>query len=49
MLTVDLPQSDAIFLKACLAETAAALCDRHVPAFDFFGGAPLSILELLPT
>ena len=44
VLVVDLPQSDAIFLKAYLAETAEALCDGHVAAFDFFGGVPLSIL-----
>ena len=41
VLVVDLPQSDAIFLKAYHAE---ALCDGHVAAFDFFGGVPLSIL-----
>ena len=44
VLTVDLPQSDAIFLKAYLAETAEAFCDGHVAAFDFFGGVPQSIL-----
>jgi transposase len=44
VLVVDLPQSDAIFLKAYHAETAEALCDGHVAAFDFFGGVPLSIL-----
>lgn len=44
VLVVDLPQSDAIFLKAYLSETAEALCDGHVAAFDFFGGVPLSIL-----
>jgi transposase len=44
VLVVDLPQSDAIFLKAYLAETAEALCDGHVAAFAFFGGVPLSIL-----
>ena len=43
-LVVDMPQSDAIFLKAYLAETAEASCDGHVAAFDFFGGAPQSIL-----
>ncbi len=43
-LVVDLPQSDAIFLKAYLAETAEAFCDGHVAAFDFFGGVPQSIL-----
>jgi len=41
---VDMPQSDAIFLKAYLAETAEASCDGHVAAFDFFGGVPRSIL-----
>lgn len=44
VLVVDLPQSDAIFLRAYLSETAEALCDGHVAAFDFFGGVPLSIL-----
>jgi transposase len=44
VLVVDLPQSDAIFLKAYHAETAEALCDGHVAAFDFFGGVPQSIL-----
>lgn len=43
-LVMDLPHSDAIFLKAYLAETAEALCDGHVAAFDFFGGVPRSIL-----
>ena len=43
-LVMDLPHSDAIFLKAYLAETAEALCDGHVAAFDFFGGVPQSIL-----
>jgi transposase len=44
VLVVDLPHSDSIFLKAYHAETAEALCDGHVAAFDFFGGVPLSIL-----
>ena len=44
VLVVDLPQSDAIFLKAYLFEAAEALCDGHVAAFDFFGGVPQSIL-----
>ena len=43
-LVVDLPQSDAIFVKAYPAETAEAFCDGHVAALDFFGGVPLSIL-----
>ncbi|MFT7390862.1 MAG: hypothetical protein ACI9ZH_001088 [Paracoccaceae bacterium] len=41
---VDLPQSDAMFLKAYPAETAEAFCDGHVAAFAIFGGVPLSIL-----
>lgn len=41
---MDLPQSDAVFVKAYHAETAEAFCDGHVEAFDFFGGVPLSIL-----
>ena len=41
---MDLPQSDAIFVKAYHAETAEAFCDGHVEAFAFFGGVPLSIL-----
>lgn len=43
-LVVDLPHSDAIFVKAYPAETAEAFCDGHVAAFAFFGGIPLSIL-----
>jgi transposase len=43
-LVVDLPQSDAMFVKAYPAETAEAFCDGHVAAFAFFGGVPLSIL-----
>lgn len=41
---MDLPQSDAIFVKAYHAETAEAFCDGHIAAFAFFGGVPLSIL-----
>ena len=41
---MDLPHSDAIFIKAYPAETAEAFCDGHVEAFAFFGGVPLSIL-----
>ena len=43
-LVVDLPSSDAIFVKAYPAETAEAFCDGHVAAFAFFGGVPQSIL-----
>ncbi|MEM1151563.1 MAG: IS21 family transposase [Pseudomonadota bacterium] len=41
---MDLPQSNAVFVKAYHAETAEAFCDGHVEAFAFFGGVPLSIL-----
>jgi transposase len=42
---VDLPQSDACFVKAYPAETAEAFCDGHVSAFAFFGAVPCSILN----
>jgi transposase len=41
---MDLPHSDAIFVKAYPAETTEAFLDGHVAAFDFFGGLPLSLL-----
>jgi transposase len=41
---LDLPHSDACFVKAYPAETAEAFCDGHNAAFAFFGGVPLSIL-----
>lgn len=41
---LDLPHSDAIFVKAYPRETTEAFCDGHVSAFEFFGGIPLSIL-----
>ena len=41
---LDLPPSDACFVKAYPAETTEAFCDGHVAAFGFFGGIPLSIL-----
>ena len=41
---MDLPQSDACFVKAYPAETTEAFLDGHVSAFVFFGGVPLSIL-----
>ena len=43
-LVMDLPHSDACFLKAYPAETTEAFCDAHVAAFAFFGGVPASIL-----
>ena len=41
---MDLPQSDAPFVKAYPAETTEAFLDGHVSAFAFFGRVPLSIL-----
>jgi transposase len=41
---MDLPQSDAPFVKAYPAETTEAFLDGHVSAFAFFGGVPLSLL-----
>ena len=40
---LDLPHSDASFVKAYPAETTEAFCDGHVSAFSFLGGVPLSI------
>ncbi len=41
---MDLPHSDAAFMKAYPAETTEAFLDGHVSAFAFFGGVPQSIL-----
>jgi len=41
---MDLPDSDACYVKAYPAETAEAFCDGHVSAFAFFSGVPWSIL-----
>jgi transposase len=41
---LDLPHSDACFLKAYPAERTEALCDGHNAAFAFLGGVPQSIL-----
>lgn len=43
-ICLDLPHSDACFVKAYPAETAEAFCDGHNAAFAFFGGVPLSML-----
>jgi len=43
-LVMDLPHSDACFIKAYPGETTEAFCDGHIAAFEFFGGVPLSIL-----
>jgi transposase len=41
---MDLPHSDAPFMKAYPAETTEAFLDGHVSAFAFFGGIAQSIL-----
>ena len=41
---LDLPQSDACFVKAYPRETTEAFLDGHGSAFAFFGGVPLSLL-----
>jgi hypothetical protein len=41
---LDLPHSDAGFVKAYPAERTEAFCDGHNAAFAFLGGVPKSIL-----
>jgi transposase len=41
---LDLPHSDAAFVKAYPAERTEAFLDGHIAAFGFLGGVPLSIL-----
>ena len=41
---LDLPQSDACYVRAYPAAVAEAWMDGHVHAFAFFGAVPLSIL-----
>ena len=41
---LDLPHSDACFVRAYPAETAEAFCDGHTAAFALFGGVPRSML-----
>jgi transposase len=41
---MDLPHSDACYVRAYPAATAEAWADGHVHAFAFFGRAPLSVL-----
>ena len=41
---IDLPHSDACFVRAYPAATAEAWVDGHVHAFAFFGRVPLSVL-----
>lgn len=41
---MHLPHSDAIFVKAYMAENTESFCDGHASAFLFFGGVPRNIL-----
>lgn len=41
---MDLPHSDACFVRAYPAATAEAWVDGHVHAFAFFGRVPVSVL-----
>ena len=41
---MDLPHSDACFVRAYPAATAEAWVDGHVHAFAFFGKVPVSVL-----
>ncbi len=41
---LDLPHSDACFVRAYPAATAEAWIDGHIHAFTFFGRVPLSML-----
>ena len=41
---LDLPHSDAMFVRAYPAESTGALCDGHVSAFSFLEGVPPSIV-----
>lgn len=41
---LDLPHSDACYVRAYQAATSEAWVDGHVHAFAFFGGVPTSIL-----
>ena len=43
-LAMDLPHSDAGFVKAYPTECSESFCDGHNAAFAFFGGIPQSIL-----
>jgi transposase len=44
LFCLDLPHSDAGFVKAYPAERTEAFLDGHVSAFSFLGGVPRSIL-----
>lgn len=41
---MDLPYSDAFYVKAYKSENTEAFCDGHVSSFNFFNGVPSNIL-----
>jgi len=43
-LVMQLPYSDAFFVKAYPVENTESFCDGHRSAFDYFGGVPKVIL-----
>jgi len=43
-LVMQLPYSDAFFVKAYESENTESFCDGHASAFKFFGGVPKHIL-----
>jgi transposase len=43
-LVMQLPFSDAMFVKAYPSENTESFCDGHVSAFEHFGGVPKRIL-----
>ena len=43
-IAMDLPHSDACYVKAYPAENTEVFCDGHASAFAFLGGVPQSIL-----
>ena len=44
MFVMSLPYSDDVFVQVFPRETAEAWCERHVRAFEYFGGVPETIL-----
>jgi len=44
VFVMDIPQSDACFVKAYPKENTESFCDGHVSAFEFLGGVPREIL-----
>ena len=47
-LAMDLPHSDACYVKAYPAETTEAFCDGHISAFASLGGVPRAFCTTTP-